>query len=171
MYRGLMQYLEQCPQLKGQRFNFDFIGGEPIQWSLQIPTNDPRLSGTVTGDTHKKQDFILVSMSFFGDDVDVNIGNLDGFQAISKWFRKNNRNKVYPDMGAGKIVTGVYAQTDGYIEGTTESAARYQIQCRVEYVEKSETDVQLPKAITGKSSEGNRPKRSETLLPRFIRED
>lgn len=147
MYRGLMEYLEQCPQLQGQRFNFDFLGPNPVQWSLQIPTNNPELFRTPVGDTYKKLDFILVAMEYFGEDSLNNINNLDGFQAISKWFRQQNRAGNYPDLGTGKTVTGVYAQTDGYAEGTTESAARYQIQCRVEYIQINENEKKLPRLI------------------------
>lgn len=143
MYKGLMQYLEQCPELTGQTFNFDFVGQNPIQWSLQIPTNTPELSTLINGDKEQKLDFILVSVSSFGEDTKGNINNLDGFQAIKQWFEENNRNFVYPDLGAGKTVTGVYAQTDGYIDATTESAARYQIQCRVEYVQANQSNTKL----------------------------
>lgn len=147
IYKGLMDYLSQCPQLANQRFNFDFLGSSPPQWSLQIPTNAPELFTSAVGDTHNKLDFILVSVEHFGDDIQHNINNLDGFQAISKWFRKQNRNKAYPDLGAGKTVTGVFATTDGYIEGTTESSARYQIQCRAEYVQLNENENKLPRFI------------------------
>lgn len=143
MYNGLFQYLMQCPQLEDQRFNFDFIGQNPVRWSLQIPTNAPDLYGTVIGDSKKKLDFILVAILHFGDDDEINISNLDGFQLIKKWFNKNNRNKIYPDLGTGKTVTGVFAQTDSYTEGTTQSSARYQIQCRVEYTEANESPAKM----------------------------
>lgn len=147
MYYGLMAYLERCPQLAGQRFNFDFLGQNPVQWSLQIPTNDPELIRTTTGDTKNKLDFLIVSINHFGDDSLLNIGNLDGYQAIKRWFERNNRKDDFPNFGSGKTVTGVYAQTDGYIEGTTESTARYQIQCRVEYIQHNENEKQLPRFI------------------------
>lgn len=147
MYKGLMEYLEVCPVLAGQVFNFDFLGQNPIQWSLQIPTNAPELFATPLGDSHNKLDFILVAMQHFGDDTINNINNMDGFQAIKKWFNRNNRNGVFPDLGAGKTVTGVFATTDGYIEGTTESAGRYQVQCRVEYIQLNENENKLPRFI------------------------
>jgi len=137
VYKGLMEWLETCPQLAGQTLNFDFIGANPVEWSLQIPTNSPDTGATVTGSKLCKQDFILVCISNFGDDALMNINNLDVFQSIKKWFAAQTRSKVFPDLGADKQVTKVLAVTDGYIEATTESAARYQIQCRVEYAEEA----------------------------------
>lgn len=148
MYQGLMLYLEKCPQLKGQKFNFNFLGSKPVQWALTIPTNSPEQFTSTVGDKHNKLDFILVSVEHFGDDSANNINNLDGFQEIKRWFERNNRNKIFPELDAGQTVTGVYAQTDGYIEDTTANLARYQIQCRVEYIQENTNPTRLPRFIT-----------------------
>lgn len=145
-----MEYLETCPQLTGNTFNFDFIGDTVVQWSLQIPTNTPENSKTVTGDTKNKLDFVLMSVENYGEDSLNNISNLDGFQAIKSWFSDNNTNKIFPEFGSDKIVKKVYALTDGYIEGTAETSARYQIQCRVDYIQKNTAVItKLPLFVEG----------------------
>lgn len=144
MYKALMDYLQGCPQLAGQTFNFDFIGDRPVEWSLHVPTTSPEVGKTVTGDTKNKLDFLLVAVVNWGDDALTNVGNLDGFQEIKKWLGTNNRSHIYPAFSADKEVKKVTALTDGYIEATDGNTARYQIQCRVEYIQKPVSENILP---------------------------
>lgn len=145
MFEGLYEYLKRCPELTGQRFNFDYVGASPIEWGLNIPTNDPLLSKSINGDTKNKLDFYLMANQAFGEDVLNNIDNLEIFQRIKEWFVEQNNAKVYPDLGAGKKVTGVYALTEGYGEKTTANTGLYQIQCRVEYDQASTSPRQMPR--------------------------
>lgn len=145
MYEGLYTYLEQCPQLKGQVFNFDFMGATPVQWSLRIPPNNPVLSKTVAGESNNKLDFIIVANQNFGDDIFNNMNNLELFQKIKRWFTKQNNMKNFPTLADDMKVTGVYAQTEGYAEQTTTNSGIYQIQCRVEYTQASTATRTMPR--------------------------
>ena len=136
MYQGLMDYLKKCPQLADEKFNFDFIG-DNVGYSVTIPPNAPDVSKDVLENTKCQLAFYILSTKSFGADEKNNIENLDFFQKIREWLEKQNAASVYPDLGADKVVSGVYATTDGYIEATKTQIGRYEIQARVEYTKKA----------------------------------
>ena len=144
MYLGLTQYLETCPQLAGQVFNFDFIKEEAASYSVVLPNNIPEISKDTLGNSRCTLVFQINSVELFGEDIANNISNLDFLQKIKKWFEKQNRKKKFPDFGEDKEVLGVYATTDGYIDETTPSTGRYQLQCKVEYIQKNTNPNKLP---------------------------
>lgn len=137
MYNGLYEYLEQCPQLKNQSFNFDYIDGDPVGYTLAIPPNTPELEKYTNGDSKQKLDFYLIGRQFYGNDRTMNMNNLELFRKVKAWFIKQNNKDIFPDLGPDKVVQGVYATTEGYVDQTSEGSAQYQIQCRVEYVQLS----------------------------------
>lgn len=138
MYTGLMEYLEQSPYLEGQTFNFDFLGSQPLEYSLSIPTNVPELATHVNGDKRCQQTFYLQARLPWGEDIRNNINNLEFFQKVKRWFENQNKRKNLPDLGPGKTATKVIASTDGYLENTTGGTGRYQIQGQVEYIQEVE---------------------------------
>lgn len=144
MYLGLMEYLEILPELKGQRFNFDFTSDQPTNYAVTIPTNNPDLTDDIMGNGKKQLVFYIVSVSPWGEDIMNNIDNLDFFQKVKKRFQDLNRKKIFPYLGDNKIVEKVTATTDGYIEATLTGVGRYQIQCRVNYIEKADRANKAP---------------------------
>lgn len=150
IYTGLLDYLQDCPQLANSQFNFDFIGEQPTRYSITIPTNTPEIAKDALGDAKCVLNFYLTSVSMWGDDFLNNVKNLDLFQDVKKWFDAQNRERNFPDLGADKDVKGVYATSDGYIEATKDMIGRYQMSCKVEY---------------------RKINASMTHLPRFVREE
>lgn len=144
MYEGLFQYLEKSNLLKGRTFNFDFIGGTPVEWTLAMPDNVPEISKDAIGNTRCKLNFMIVSIRNFGNDNILNMENLEMFQSIKRWFATQNNARNYPDIGKDKIVTGVYAVSDPSLETTTTNVGRYQIMGRVEYILKSTSSHRMP---------------------------
>jgi len=144
MYKGLYTYLEEIDELKGKRFNFDYTASQPTNYSLNIPINNPNLTDDVMGNGKKQLVFYIVSVELWGEDILSNINNLDFFQKIKKKFEKNNKAGIFPDLGGNKIATKVIATTDGYIEATQTGVGRYQIQCKVEYIEKADRTNKAP---------------------------
>jgi len=144
MYSGLYNYLESCPQLQGQAFHFDFITANPVAYTVSFPVNEPVLSNDVVGNSKNQLNFALTAIENWGDDIDNNVAKLEFFQKVKRWFEKQNRNKIFPDMGSDKIVTGVYATTDGFIEATEGKAGRYQMLCKAEYQQLDITPSKIP---------------------------
>lgn len=144
MYKGLYEYLEQSPQLQGKRFNFDWIGSQPTNYSVDIPTFVPEIFTDTLGDKKCRLNFYIRSQNQYGEDVLNNIENLDFFLKVKKWFEKQNRMKNFPDLGNDKKVIGVHDTTEGYIVSTTTSTALYQIQCTVEYIQENTNPNKAP---------------------------
>jgi len=144
MYEGLMQYLEESPQLKGKKFNFDWFGAKPMQYTVSIPTNTPEISTDTLGNTRCQLVFYLMAVKDWGDDTPNNIENLEFLRKLSKWFEAQNKAKKFPVLEDGMVVTKVSSSTQPYLEGTTDMVGRYQIQCKVEYTQINQEKSEIP---------------------------
>ena len=66
----------------------------------------------------------------------VELANSGFYEQLSAWIEQNGRNRIYPDIGAGKRVVSFSCVTAGYLHSRDDSGhAKYQIQINLTYFE------------------------------------
>ncbi len=134
---AIRNYILQFPELNEGYLRVDYMGADPIEYTVEaVPTN-PVYKKYVDGSCVKQFLFIFASREFFSADVNQCIENLDFYEHFAGWIETNNKNAVYPQLESGKSPVGIEIVTSGYAFDYDEKAARYQIQLRLLYEEEN----------------------------------
>lgn len=132
---GLAEYFLNCPLLKDGYFHVDFLGADPVEYTLEVMTCDPIVKTYVNGDVLKRYLFAFSSREYYSADRIQNIGNIAFYEELSDWIEGQNRAEVFPEMPGGKYPEELRAVSSGYLFDESMESARYQIQIELIYRE------------------------------------
>lgn len=133
--KQIREYIMKFPGLKDGCLCVDYLGAEPIEYTVEAVPCDPIYKKYIDGGCLKQFLFIFASREFFSRDVNQCIENLDFYEQFTDWIENNNDNEVLPELDNGKTALTVEVVTQGYVFDYDESAARYQVQLRLIYEE------------------------------------
>lgn len=133
--KQIREYIMKFPGLKDGCLYVDYLGAEPIEYTVEAVPCNPIYKKYTDGGCLKQFLFIFASREFFSRDVNQCIENLDFYEQFTDWIENNNDNEVLPELDNGKTALMVEVVTQGYIFDYDESAARYQVQLRLIYEE------------------------------------
>jgi len=139
MIEGITKYAENIQTIKEQGFDFyqDYNAENPINDSIIIPTNIPKINGTITGNDKNQLLFYIRRRANFGSNIFTNIDNLEFFQKVKKDVKELNKQGIFPNLGTDKIIEKVEVITDGYLDSSDVNSAIYQMELRVLYTQKN----------------------------------
>lgn len=132
---GLSEYFSECPLLKDGYFHVDFLGADPVEYTLEVMTCDPVVKNYVNGDVLKRYLFAFGSREYYSADRIQNIDNIAFYEELSDWIEKQNRLEQFPEMPEGKYPEELGAVSSGYLFDESMESARYQIQIELIYRE------------------------------------
>lgn len=132
---GLSEYFSECPLLKDGYFHVDFLGADPVEYTLEVMTCDPVVKNYVNGDVLKRYLFAFGSREHYSADRIQNIDNIAFYEELSDWIEKQNRLEQFPEMPEGKYPEELGAVSSGYLFDESMESARYQIQIELIYRE------------------------------------
>ena len=136
LIHSVREFLLDCPFLKDGVLNVDYLGIKPTEYSVDTLPADSIIKQYVDGSSIRQFVFAFGSVEPYGSDVDVNLANSGFYEEFAAWMEQKSRNKEFPDLDEGKTPIEITAQGAGYIVESTENAARYQVQCRLVYMQK-----------------------------------
>ncbi|MBQ7975405.1 MAG: hypothetical protein IJ300_06935 [Clostridia bacterium] len=132
---GIRKYLKDCPLLEGGKIKVDFLPSEANKYSIEpVPVN-PLIRKYVDGSCQKQYVFEFASRKSIDANDLTNLENNGFYEQLEAWINENNRAKKFPQLGDGKYAQRVECLTHGYNYGQDGKTGRYQIQCRVIYLE------------------------------------
>lgn len=138
MMESVRAFIRTYPPLAGNKLNVDFLPADARSYSVEaIPANDI-VRTYLDGSTVRQFLFVLASRESYGGEVLQQLDNLGFYEAFSQWLNQQNLKKNFPVLDDGKTVTKIEATTPGYALSTEEGKARYQIQCRMEFIQRSD---------------------------------
>ncbi len=137
---AVKEYFEECPELgKLSKVKVDFLSSDVGSYSVEETPATPVVKNFVDGSRECQFLFVFASRSFYATDTNrQNIDNLHLLENIREWLEENNRNNQFPDLGENRQVESIEVTTGGYLFGINDSGrhARYQIQCKLTYLER-----------------------------------
>lgn len=80
--------------------------------------------------------YVIASREAIGSDITQNAANLEWYDALAAWIRRQRRVRNWPDIGKGRTVSNISVASTPYpfaVEANGE--ARYQIQIKLNYYE------------------------------------
>ncbi len=127
-------YLCGFPGLRDGLFGVDYLGSEPTGYTVEAVPCDPVLRQYTDGSAMKQFLFVFASRETYGPDVTENTANMAFYEALERWLRANDDRGVLPVLD-GREACGIEVLTSGYVLDADSSAARYQMQVRLTYLE------------------------------------
>lgn len=137
---GLRTYIRKCPALrkynKAVKVNVDYLEDKPTTYSIEEVPSDIVIQKYVDGSSKRQYVFVFASRESYSEDVIDNINNSGFYEDFAEWLEEQNNNNNLPSIGDNKEVLKIEAITNGYAFKTDVDTARYQIQCRIIYLQK-----------------------------------
>lgn len=107
MTQEIFDFLKQCPLFKDFCFNIDYLGKNKNSISLSGRGKNEAVKKYTDGDSLQKVTYTLKFRLPFGVDREQNAINALLLENLSVWFRKNNVNSIFPDLGDKNIVVSM----------------------------------------------------------------
>ncbi len=123
-----------CPYLLKGRFNVDYLGSEPTEYSIQRISRDEVLKRYADGGALKKFVFTFCSRTKKGT-VSDNIEIAAFYEKISNWIAKKNDAGFLPALPDGKTAQSLRVSKAAAIEDTVDDCAKYSMECTLIYFE------------------------------------
>ena len=130
----LRDFVMDFPELKDGCLYVDFLGSEPVEYSVEAVPCERIFKKYVDGDCMKQFLFLFASREFYGEDVNRQIENLAFYEHFENWILEQNNAGILPDLD-GRNPVSLEVLTGGYAFDADTSTARYQIQLRLLYEE------------------------------------
>lgn len=132
---GLRAWLNGYQGLEGGRINVDCLPAELASYSLD---SDPSYTVTtyMDGTQAVERTYVIASREAIGDDIAQNAANLEWYDNLAAWIRRQRRARNWPDIGKGRTVSNISVVSTPYPFVVSEDGeARYQIQIKLNYYE------------------------------------
>lgn len=139
MVSEIRDWLRTCPLIdQNDRFNVNYLGAEPIAFSIEETPNTPVVQRYLDGSTIREKTWVLAAVQDYSPDVLSQIANSGFWEQFSDWVEEQSRKKNFPQMSQGKISRKIEVTTTHYLYRAGENTARYQVQMKLIYFQRGE---------------------------------
>lgn len=130
------EYFISCPLIDlDKRIRVDYLGVEEVEYTIDSVPVEPIVKQYADGGALKQFVFVFGSREYYGSDEVQNMENSGFYEQFSNWLEEQSNLGVLPKLSGNKVARRIEATTQGYLFDSSESMARYQIQCRLTYYE------------------------------------
>ena len=131
---SIREYIMTFPELKDGCLLVDYLGSEPIEYSVEPVPCDPVYQKYTDGSCIKQFLFIFASREFYDADVNKCIENLAFYENFADWITSCSDSGILPELENASPIS-IEILTGGYAISADANTARYQIQLRLLYEE------------------------------------
>lgn len=135
---SLSEYFLRCPLLKDGYFHVDFLGPDPVEYTLEVLPCDPIVKRYVNGDTLRRYLFAFGSREYYSADRTQNIENIAFYEEMSDWVEEQTHMEDFPKLPEGLYPEGLRTVSSGYLFDESMENARYQIQIELIYYKEAD---------------------------------
>lgn len=134
----LHNFLNTYPPLAEDRINVDFLGADAGEYSLETVPCSEWVRRYVDGSGVKQFQFIIASRNQFDDTIRRQLDNISFYENFSAWLEKQTTSRALPDLGVNRNAIKLETVSSGYAFQQGENTARYQMQCKLTYLQEKE---------------------------------
>lgn len=132
----LQKWFKTYTGLSG-RLAVDFLNEEAGTHSIDTIPCEEVVKRYKDGSTRKQFQFAISSRRFYDQNIKQNISNLQFFEDLTSWIEEKAQKRELPLMDEGRTPQKIVVTSTGYPFMVTEDGkARYQMQLRLEYIQK-----------------------------------
>lgn len=136
--QALRQYFLTCPLLEQYRVGVDWLPDHGVAFSIDAAPTSQIIQRYIGGGSIRQYLFVLRSVQYYGPDILQNLANSALYEQLAAWMEEQTRAQNFPDLGGGRTVQAIEAQSPGYLLTASSDAGQYQIQCRLVYRQKGQ---------------------------------
>ena len=134
---AIRDWFRQCPEIqKGNRFGVDNLSSDPTEYAVFISPSSLQSFIVVTGEVCLKSiqelNFVFASREKHPSDVLQALANHGFYDSVISWIVEQNKEKNFPEISEGSVISIMPSMTQYLIEAGTASG-RYQISCKLKY--------------------------------------
>lgn len=134
--QALRDYFLTCPLMGDNRINIDYLPEKGMEYSIDTTPATQIVKRYANGDTVRQYLFVLRSVNDYGPDVLQNIANSGFYERFAAWLETRGDAEAFPELPEGMTAQKIEAQSTGYLFTSGPDTGRYQIQCRLLYLQK-----------------------------------
>ena len=131
--KALRDYFLTCPLMGDSKINVDYLPEKGIEYSIDTTPATEIVKQYVDGSSIRQYLFVIRS----GSDVLQNIANSGFYENFSDWLEHQSKTGNFPELPDGKTPIKIEAQSTGYLFTTGPDTGKYQIQCRILYLQEA----------------------------------
>lgn len=136
--QALREYFLACPLLGTRPIGVDYLPEKGLAYSIDTTPASGILQRYMSGSSLRQYLFILSSISDYGADELQNLANSGFYEKLSDWLEQQTKQRYFPVLDKTRIVQKIETQSTGYFFGGDTQNGKYQIQCRLIYLQKGE---------------------------------
>lgn len=134
--QALRDYFLTCPLMGKHKINVNFLPEKRLEYSIDTTPATEIIKKYVNGDTKRQYLFVIRSVNDYGSDTLQNLANCGFYEKLADWLEEQSSTENFPVLPLGMTPELIEAQSTGYLFTTSPEAGRYQIQCRLVYLQK-----------------------------------
>lgn len=134
--KSLRDYFLTCPLMDDSKINVDYLPESGIEYSIDTTPATEVIRNYVNGDSKRQYLFVIRSVNDYGSDVLQNLANSGFYEKLSVWLESQTKANDFPVLPPCMEPEKIEAQSTGYLFTTSPDAGKYQIQCRLVYLQK-----------------------------------
>lgn len=135
---AVRDFLKECPLLTEGKLNVDFLPTEAATYSVDVTPVTPVLKNYIDGSSLRQFAFVFATRTYYGDFIRQQLDNLCFFEEFAEWLEAQSSARHFPNLGDGRIGRKLEVTTSGYVFKPETETARYQIQCKLTYLQDSD---------------------------------
>ncbi len=132
---ALYDYFAECELINGEKIHIDYLPENAIQYSIDVVPCNPIIKKYVDGTVKKQYLFTFGSREFYSAEAAQNLANSGFYENLAEWIENQNRSGQLPELGQFRTAQELEIVSSGYAIDSDTDNARYQIQCRLIYIE------------------------------------
>lgn len=134
---AIRDWFRECPHLQpGNRFSVDYLSADPTEYAIYMQPSTLASFIDVTGEvcvrSVQELNFIFASREKHSSDVLQALANHGFYDGVINWIIQQNKQKIFPEIAAGKVISIMPSLTQYLFEAGANSG-RYQISCKMKY--------------------------------------
>lgn len=135
---SLRKYLKQYQYSDEffERVNIDYLDGDSALYSIEEVPCDPIIKQYIGGDSKRQYQFIFTSTEIDKADVLKSINRSGFYEEFAGWLDKESLKGNLPQLDSDKECIKIEATSTGYMLQTEVDKVKYQIKCRLIYLQK-----------------------------------
>lgn len=134
---SVYQYFRNCPFLRPGEIGVNYLGSRPRCYTVDSVPVSSIVKRFTDGSSKRQFLFVFAGREPYSGEQEENLDNAEFYEKLCEWLETQNRARNLPEMEDGKEALTIKALTGGYIMAANPTQARYQIQCRLEYLQEA----------------------------------
>ena len=133
---SIRNWVRGCPLIDDDlRVNVDWLPENATEYTIDSIPSEAVVRRYLDGSAQKQELFVFGSREPYGTDVLQNIDNSGFYEDFCDWVESQNETGDLPALETGKTPIKVDVLSTAYVFQSDAETARYQIQCRLLYME------------------------------------